>query len=458
MSPLARHAVLLVHGLGGQAGREAFLGFVGGPPPTKHQLGLGQSGLGQSGLGQSGVAEEGDRVASGPSLLPGLYGAPIEAVTWNHDPEATVLSQQPDTPPLWEGPAVTDFYELRCSGPFRRSGRFGRRVRGIGLRAGKERDELFSADRDAVVDLVEALHSARDNRSLRGYDRVTVVGHRWGGPIAAAALAVCWQRRRTDAPADQVGVDLAVGLADVESARHRLAVGMDRLPELELAALRSQLRQAQGGLHRLLRDEPRDPRRWLVSDLVTLDFPDHLATGASSLAAPAAVRWTNAWFRHDRGAGPLAPALAGAVEDVALGGPRFAGPGAGKAASYWAESAYRADREGSRLSIALLRRMVRRRPTLLLRTPLPPNPPRVAALAAELEQAARYPTARGAVLADVRLVVGDDPATATRWPLPVSTVPVPARFALREVTGLLGSGGRVTVLLSSDLLPPLRPA
>ena len=69
MSPLARHAVLLVHGLGGQAGREAFLGFVGGPPPTKDQFGLGQSGL----------AEEGDRVASGPSLLPGLSGAPIEA-------------------------------------------------------------------------------------------------------------------------------------------------------------------------------------------------------------------------------------------------------------------------------------------------------------------------------------------------------------------------------------------
>jgi hypothetical protein len=40
----------------------------------------------------------------------------------------------------------------------------------------------------------------------------------------------------------------------------------------------------------------------------------------------------------------------------------------------------------------------------------------------------------------------------------VGSVPVPAAIALREVRSLLGDGGRVQVLLSSGLLPPLDPA
>lgn len=445
MSPLARHAVLLVHGLGGDSGRQAFLGFVGGPPPAKEDLAAGDA------AGESGLAELGDQVVSRPSLLAGAYAAPVEAVTWNHDPEATVLAQQHDAPPLWEGSAVTDFYEVRCSGPFReRTFSLGRLV--TGRRAAQERAEVFAADRDGVADLVEALHAVRDHTGRNGYDRVTVVGHRWGGAIAAAALQTCWQRR--SAPAGPArSQDVAVAEEDVATAAARLAAHPAE-DDPAAPALRAELRQAREMLYRLLRDQPHDPHRWLVSDLVTLGFPDR----PHAARPPGPVRWTNAWFRHDPDAGPLAEQLRGEVEDVSLGGSWFAGLAPGSEATYWTESTHRMNREGSRLSIALLRRLVRRRPTLLLSTRRAPDPVLTGALTAALEQAARYPTARGAVLADVRLVVGEEPATGTPWPLPVGALPVPATIALREVRELLGPGGRATVLLSSDLLPPLQPS
>ena len=142
------------------------------------------------------------------------------------------------------------------------------------------------------------------------------------------------------------------------------------------------------------------------------------------------------WIRHF---GPGA-------EDVPLGGSALVAALPRVAAGYWEESGLRATREGSRLSIALLRRLVRRRPTLLLGTVDPPDAERLAELAAALEQAAEYPTARGAVLADVRLLVGEDPRHAYPHPFPVGTVPVPAVIALREVRALLGPGGRIQVL------------
>lgn len=446
MSPLARHAVLLVHGLGGDGGRQAFLGFVGGPSPVKDDP-----------LAEAGLAEEGDHVVSRPSLLPGGYAAPVEAVTWNHDPEATVLGQQHDAPPLWEGGAVTDFYEVRCSGPFReRTFSLGRLV--TGRRAALERAEVFAADRDAVADLVRALHAVRGHDGRNGYDRVVVVGHRWGGAIAAEALRQCWRRHPGAAGAGAVGEgpgepeDVLVAREDVAAAAARLAAHPAE-DDPAAPALRADLRQARAALYRLLRDQPHDPHRWLVSDLVTLGYPDR----PRAAAPPPPVRWTNAWFRHDPDAGPLAGQVDGEVEDVNLGGSWFAGMAAGSEVTYWSESSHRMNREGSRLSIALLRRLVRRRPTLLLSTPAVPDGVRLGALSEALAEAARYPTARGAVLADVRLVVGD-PATGTPWPLPVGALPVPAMIALRRVRELLGDGGRVTVLLSSDLLPPLLPS
>jgi hypothetical protein len=170
------------------------------------------------------------------------------------------------------------------------------------------------------------------------------------------------------------------------------------------------------------------------------------------------VRWTNVWFSHADGVGPLARVAGPGVEDVVLAAPRLAAalPQTWPGNAYWTASGRRLAREGSRLSVALLRRLVRRRPTLLLRAPTPPAPERLQELAAAVRQAAQYPTARGAVLADVRLLVGSEPAGG--HPFPVGSVPVPAAIALREVRSLLGDGGRVQVLLSSGLLPPLDPA
>jgi hypothetical protein len=464
MSPLARHAVVLVHGLDAADGSTLF-DFVTGPPVGDHE----------ATAGEAGVAEEGDLVACRSSPLADLRQTRIQSVTWNHDPEATVLSQQPDAPALGEGSAVTDFYQVCCSSssvrPDRLRGRAGsHRSRAEGFNRADD-PERFGADRDAVVELIEALQQWRDPHGPGGYDRLTLVGHRGGGPVAAAALQTCWQQRGQSPtePAEEADPgaqdeDVAIALEDVVAARIAVAALAAGSGDPALAGSRGELRQAQAALYRLLCDDRRPRRRWLVADLVTLGYPARLPP----VELPPAVRWTNAWFRQDGRAGPVPVTAGSAVDDIALGGSRLggsrlggsrlggSGPGGlalGGAPSYWAESARRSSREGSRLSIALLRRLVRRRPTLLLGTRRPPDQARLAALSVALEQAARYPTARGAVLADVRLVVGADPAMAIPWPCPVRPLPVPALIALREVRGLLGPGGWATVLLSSDLLP-----
>ena len=483
MSALARHAVVLVHGMRGPAGQGAVQAFVGG----------GGSAVPAGSLRAAGLAEEGDRVVSRTSMLPGSYGAPVDSVTWSHDPEATVLAQQVDSPPLREGQAATDFYEVRCSGPFR-DGRH--LVRRGWPRNRAEAAELFCAERDAVLDLLEALHDARDPATGRAsYERVIVVGHRWGGPIGRAAVLECWRGRRSGLEPDNSGMAAALGTVQRTAARLGAVEepAADRPDDLgepsggpypdaprgaveangDGAALRSRYRQAQAGLWRLLRDEIPGPRRWLVSDLVTLGYPaakadrigmqalEDAAGGRASPGGPSPpllpVRWTNIWFRHDLAAGPLDPALGPGAEDVALGGSALVAVMPRVRVGYWEESGLRLTREGSRLSIALLRRLVRRRPTLLLGTAEAPDPERLAVLAAALEQAAEYPTARGAVLADVRLLVGEDPRHAYAHPFPVGTVPIPAVIALREVRSLLGPGGRIQVQLSSDLLPDVLP-
>jgi hypothetical protein len=402
-------------------------------------------------LREGGLAEDGDRITSRQIRLPGQTTT-VDTVIWNHDPEATVLAQQVDAPQLWEATALTEFFELRCSGPLR--DRAIRRSRSASF------SEVLAADRDALVDLLEALHNARDLAGRPVYERVVIVGHHWGAAVARQAVQACWARRqaRSGWPVEAGdGVAEAVAAVEAAAAKWRECLparspGSDGDPFGEAASLRSEYRQAQSALWRVLRDGS-GPRRWIVSDLVTLGHP----RGAPEAVGAMPVRWTNAWFSHADGAGPLARVAGPGVEDVVLAAPRLAAvlPQTWPGSAYWTATG-RLAREGSRLSVALLRRLVRRRPTLLLRAPVPPAPERLQELAAAVRQAAQYPTARGAVLADVRLLVGAEPAGG--HPFPVGAVPVPAAIALREVRSLLGEGGRVQVLLSSGLLPPLDPA
>ena len=436
---LAHHAVILAHGMrrrGGQVMREFVDGGVG---------------LRSEALRLGGLAEDGDRITSRQIRLPGQT-ATVDAVTWNHDPEATVLAQQVDAPQLWEGLAVTEFFEVCCSGPLRDHGAPRRR-------GGTAFTEVLAADRDALVDLLEALHNARDLAGRPVYERVVIVGHHWGGAVARQAVEACWERRQA-AGAAEAGDEVADAIRDVESAECELRAhaGEESAwvndPYGAAAKLRSRYRQAQSGLWRVMRDAGPGPHRWIVSDLVTLGYPRSAPAPAGRVLP---VRLTNAWVSHADGAGPLAPLAGPGVEDIALEVPRLAValPRVWPGNAYWVAGGHPMAREGSRLSIALLRRMVRRRPTLLLRAPAPLQPAQVQELAAAVLQAAAYPTARGAVLADVRLLVGTDGVCG--HPFPVGAVPIPAAIALREVRAMLGPGGRVQVVLSSGLLPPLDP-
>src|SRR5262249_19236484 len=99
--------------------------------------------------------------------------------------------------------------EVRCSGPFRD----GRRLIHRGWpRNRAEAAEVFCAERDAVLDLLETLHDARDPITGRAsYERVIVVGHRWGGPIGRAAVLECWRGRRGVLEPDRNGMAAALG-------------------------------------------------------------------------------------------------------------------------------------------------------------------------------------------------------------------------------------------------------
>ena len=248
----------------------------------------------------------------------------------------------------------------------------------------------------------------------------------------------------------------------------------------DVAALRAEYRRRQAGLAGLLRDDA-DLRRWLVTDLVTMGSPlahdDVLVSRASQLrhgrdtcervgagelstcpppagwelpgaaAAFAPVRWTNLWFAGDGMAGPVAGHLGAGVEDVDLGGARGL-PALGvsdRHSRYWAPPAGPDDDADAGLSAALLHRLVRRRPTLLLAADGPVD---TDSLVERLRVAARYPTARGAVVVDVRLgTLRADGAVATRY-LPIGPLPLPADLALRDVRAALGPRGGSVLLLS----------
>jgi hypothetical protein len=322
---------------------------------------------------------------------------------------------------------------------------------------------------------------------LPRYDRVVVIGAGLGSVVGYAAVHDCWARRAPDLQAD---LDLdTVPVRDLERVRRRLSVaatrmraeGGDEAPESvqgDVAALRAEYRRRQAGLAGWLREDS-DARRWLVTDLVTMGSPlahddvlvsrasrhgrdtcDRVGAGelstcpppagwerAGAAAAFAPVRWTNLWFAGDGMAGPVAGHLGAGVEDIDLGGARGL-PALGisdRHSRYWAPPASPDDDADTGLSAALLHRLIRRRPTLLLAADGPVD---IGSLVERLLAAARYPTARGAVVVDVRLcTLRPDGAVAGRY-LPLGPLPLPADLALREVRAALGPRGRTALLLS----------
>jgi hypothetical protein len=464
------------------------------------------------------LADDGDEVSVTHAALPVGLGGRGHTITWAHDAESLVLSQQADAPLSLAAACQTDVLEVAWNptagrrrrahrGPLPTSSPLWRRAALAAARrylatghAGEQGGDGAngSAVRAAAGDLLDALHAERDPSTGRPrYDRVVVIGAGLGSVVGYAAVHDCWARR---APLEgAAGPDRPGPAHELERARRRLAVADARVGaearsggagaearsgaagggEHELVPLRTEYRRRQTALAALLREESeRGPRRWIVSDLVTMGSPlartdvltpraasggrqdPHRRVGSGELSACpppagwadagaagafAAVRWTNLWFVNDAVAGPVAGHLGAGVEDVDLGGPCGV-PAFGTAdrhARYWLP-ATDGDAD-SGLSTALLRLMVRRRPTLLLTARRPVDS---AVLVERLLAAACYPTARGAVLADVRLIVAGQDGTVRSPYLPVGLLPLPADLALREVRAVLGPGGTTSLLLS----------
>ena len=451
------------------------------------------------------LAEDGDRVSVTHAVLPsGLVGRG-HAIDWAHDAEALVLAQQADAALPVRSSAQTDVLEvawnptagrrpraerapLPTSSPLWRRAVLAAARRYLSGARGTDADGVIgSAVRAAAADVLQALHAERDPATgLPRYDRVVVIGTGLGSVVGYAAVHDCWARR--DPQADAATAQQAP-VRELERIRRRLAVADTRLraeggreaPEglqADVATLRAEYRRHQAALAALLRERAEQPeRRWIVSDLVTMGSPlarhdvlvprgsarshrepcDRVHAGELSACPPPAgweaagasgafgpVRWTNLWFANDGLAGPVGGHLGSGVEDIDLGGPRGL-PALGIAdrhARYWAPAGGQDAEAG--LCSAVLRRLVRRRPTLLLASAGPID---AAVLVERLRVAARYPTARGAVLVDVRLGVLDGGQVRTRY-LPTGPLPLPADLALRDVRAALGPGGRTALLLN----------
>ena len=359
--------------------------------------------------------------------------------------------------------------------------------------------------RERVLDLLARLHEARDPDTGRyRYDRIVVVGHSLGSVIAYDAVRLLWSRwsRSLVLPSHAAGTVAAEAVNAVETAGQALRTAAS---PTELDAAREAYWAAQRGAQLVLRDLPEaaGARRWIVTDLVTLGSPltyadAFLATGPEDLAdrfeerslaavpptvqrvrraaghpyrlwvpgpeggttrwhhaAPfACVRWTNLWFEHDIVGGPVAPHFGPGVRDVSLGGTRWL---AGMAfayphSSYWTTSRRSLVREGSERSRAILRSLVRRRPTLLLTARADLDDDALRGLAEVLVD----PAGQEGSAVDVRLYVGaTDPERRGAY-LPVDRAPLPEAARRRELRELLGAGSRTAFLVSVDLLAPPR--
>lgn len=356
--------------------------------------------------------------------------------------------------------------------------------------------------RQQVLDLLERLHDADDyDGNRKRYDRIIVVGHSLGSVIAYDAVRLLWARRSRQLPLPDAGEDsiAAHTLNALESAGRALTtVGPHQREAARAAFVRAQ-RDVQLVMRDLVGSD--GTTRWVITDLVTLGSPltyadAFMASSPEDLvdrfeerslaasppvpqqvrgaerhpyrlwvpadppgtsggtrwhhAAPfACVEWTNLWFEHDIVGGPIGPHFGPGVTDVSLGGLKwlagfaFAYPHS----SYWTVSRRALVREGSLTSLRLLRQMVRRRPTLLL-TARAPLTDEIRGQVARLLLAGdgRRP------LVDVRLYVGATDPERTGAYLPIGLAPLPTTDVARLIKGLLGTGSRVAVLSSPDLL------
>lgn len=363
--------------------------------------------------------------------------------------------------------------------------------------------------RQAVVDLLDRLHDVTDPDTGRNrYDRIVVVGHSLGSVIAYDAVRLLWARRgRQLVLPDDDGTAAAQAVHAVEVAGEALRAAVAEGGDVDAA--RTAYWAAQRGAQLVMRDLDRTSgsRRWIVTDLVTLGSPltyadAFLANGPEDLAerfeerslaanpptvqrvrraaghpyrlwvpgrggarattrwhhaAPfACVTWTNLWFEHDIVGGAVGPHFGPGVRDVSLGGTTWL---AGMAfayphSSYWMTSRRSLVWAGSEQSRAILREIVRRRPTLLLTARSAPDEVTLRALARLFAGGPDVPHEPGPLDVAVRLYVGDTDAERRGSYLPVGTAPLPTVSARGELRALLGERSRVALLVSMDILAP----
>lgn len=119
--------------------------------------------------------------------------------------------------------------------------------------------------------------------------------------------------------------------------------------------------------------------------------------------------------------------------------------------SYWVAGKSSRVREGSELSRGLLRDAIQRRPTLLLTARAPLDDAALVRLTDLLTSRAADPPEP----VDVRLYVGATDADRRGSYLPLETIPLPAHDLVREIKAALGTGSRVALLASPDVLEPV---
>lgn len=351
-----------------------------------------------------------------------------------------------------------------------------------------------------AVALLEALHDAVDDETGRpAYDRVVVVGHSLGTVVAYDAIRNLWARWHQRLPfSEDVATAGAVLIQAVEQAGTAVTADGQQ-------GTREAYRAAQQALSHYLRNPVPDGHtpdgtapRWIISDFVTLACPlahaDLLvASDRSDLhrlteerllatsppdrqriatarrrpyrfrkpargavpaltylhhAAPfAAVRWTNFYFAHDVVGGPLAPVLGPGIEDHELGRLRsFADMALHYPhSSYWTDASH-FNSAGVAQTRTFLTDLVRRRPTLLLSLAAETPPSVLAALREHLES-----LPAGPFTVDVQLFVEGPGERQPAW-FPVRSAAVPDRQQLALLRRTVRDYGRITLLLSPDVL------
>lgn len=275
--------------------------------------------------------------------------------------------------------------------------------------------------RRGLIDLLHDLERKRDPATKRHvYDRVVLVGHSLGSVIAYDALTYHWAEvhesiwlpDRKTKPADDPLVTVLNDVENLVSAVAKEGWSLDQWQSAQEtlgAALATHVRWRHGRLVRV-------PRRWIVSDLITVGSPLAsaeilMADGKAALsvevrrrmlagcppapqkpgattplryrvwrggrprtylhhqAAFAPTKWTNIYFKHDLVGGSISSRFGSGIREVALESRNasirtflFYFPHS----SYWGAAKGYGNEAGGQESLVALRDIILRQPPVLL--------------------------------------------------------------------------------------------